>query len=180
LEIGIPGDQARRRAEQRAASGLSRPRRAVDSQGTAQFCHGAVRERMAHAGPFLGLIDSMTGENAGALTWDFSWVEGGGGGGGGTRRRRRRRRKERSRRRESNTRSQLGKGGWPYDAELERMIMAGHRVMHTPSNGHERRRPRDIRGMCEIPRCARQHEPLICCINGRDPSLRQTSKGLAS
>ena len=25
--------------------------------------------------------------------------------------------------------------------------MAGHRVMHTPSNGHERRRPRDIRGM---------------------------------
>ena len=44
---------------------------------------------------------------------------------------------------------QLGKGGWPYDSELERMIMAGHRVIHTPTNSLERRRPRDIRGMCD-------------------------------
>jgi len=49
-------------------------------------------------------------------------------------------------RRESSSHSQLGKRGRPHDGELERMLMAGHRVMLTPSNGRERRRPRDIPG----------------------------------
>jgi len=44
-------------------------------------------------------------------------------------------------------RSQLGKGGWPYDRELERTIMAGRGVTYTPTNSHERRRQRDLRGM---------------------------------
>ena len=43
--------------------------------------------------------------------------------------------------------SQVGKGGWPYDDELEWMIMAGRGFIHTAKDSHERQRPRDIRGI---------------------------------
>jgi transposase-like protein len=45
--------------------------------------------------------------------------------------------------------SQLGKGGQAYDGESRRPIRAGHRVSRTSRNDHGRRRPRDIRGMCD-------------------------------
>ena len=43
--------------------------------------------------------------------------------------------------------SQLGKGGQPNIGVLWRTIRAGQGVIHTPANSHERRQPRDIRGM---------------------------------
>jgi hypothetical protein len=44
------------------------------------------------------------------------------------------------------------KGGQPYSGELERMIMAGQKANYTPTNSHERQRPRDIRGIGVIRR----------------------------
>jgi hypothetical protein len=43
--------------------------------------------------------------------------------------------------------NELGKGGQANLGEQERIIRAGHQPFQTPVNGHERQRPREIRGM---------------------------------